>query len=62
MFLIFLFFSVLFAVFYSGLYVLLLTCLISKEREREGVGLEGWRCGEDLGEVKEEKPRSEYTV
>lgn len=52
----------LFAVFYSGLFVLLLTCLISTEREKEGVGLEGWSCGEDLGEVEEEKPRSEYTV
>lgn len=38
--------------FYSGLFVILLTCLISKEREKEGVGLEG----------KKEKPRSEYTV
>lgn len=48
MFLIFLFFSVLFAVFYSGLYVLLLTCLISKEREREKVW--DWKGG-DVGRI-----------
>lgn len=49
MFLMFLFFLFCVCLFYSGLFVILLTCLIPKEREKEGVGLEGWRCGKDLG-------------
>lgn len=47
---------------YSGLFVILLTCLISKEREKKVWDWKGGDVGRIWEEVKEEKPRSEYTV
>lgn len=36
--------------FYFVFLVCLFVSLFSKEKEREGMGLDGWKGGEDLGE------------